>query len=297
MELSERLEVNARTLRRDIDRLRELGYTIDSSTGPGGGYRLGAGSTTPPLLLDDDEAIAVAVALTVAAGSVSDLQDIALRVLMKLDQLLPVRLRRRLKGVRDVTLSLPSQQSVDHRTLIDIAAACRDHCVLVFKYRDRGEQLTPREVEPMRLVHTGRVWYLAAWDLERADWRTFRLDRLSSIKTGAGFTPRKPPEDFATQVSRAITSSPYRYRARIALQGPVQENQQRIPPWIGLLEADGADQSVLTIGGPTYEALTAFVVHAGVDFELLDPPEAAEAIETIGRRLIRGARRAKKKRR
>lgn len=295
VELSERLEVDPRTVRRDVDRLRELGYTIDSSAGPGGGYRLSAGSTTPPILLDDDEAIAVAVTLSAAASSVVDLQDTALRVLMKLDQLMPSRLRKRLSAVRDVTLSLPgAYAAVDQQTLTSIAVACRDQAIVSFDYRDQKNQLSARRVEPMRLVHTGRVWYLAAWDLERADWRTFRVDRIEpgSIESGASFTPRTPPEDFATYVSRSIASNPYRHRARLLLKGPFEELRKKIPAWIGLLEPDGADRSILSIGGDTPHALIAFIVHAGVDFELLDPPEAAEALRVVGERLLRGAKAA-----
>jgi predicted DNA-binding transcriptional regulator YafY len=296
-ELGARLEVNARTIRRDVDRLRELGYVIDSSAGPGGGYRLGAGSATPPLLLDDDEAIAVAVSLTAAAGSVSDLQDIALRVLMKLDQLMPARLRRRLSALRDVTLSLPgSQVAVGHKTLTTIAAACRDHRRLFFKYRDQQNQTTAREVEPMRLVHTGRVWYLAAWDSVRADWRTFRVDRIENkaIKSGAEFVPREPPEDFVKQVSRAIASSAYQRRARLSLAGPIRDYEKKIPSWIGTLEPDGDDRCLLTVGADTDQALTTMIIHTGVDFVLRDPPELAPAIRKIAERLIRGTAIAKR---
>lgn len=293
-DLAERLEVDVRTVRRDVDRLRALGYLIDASTGPGGGYRLGAGSVTPPLLLDDDEALAVAVALSAAAGSVANLQDIAVRVLAKLDQLLPPRLRRRLGALQAVTVSLAAgQAAVDPRTLTTLAAACRDHDRLHFEYRDQRDRLTAREVEPMRLMHTGRVWYLAAWDVARADWRTFRVDRIDAaagLRVGSRFVPREPPEDFATHVSRSIAASPYRHQVRFSVAASARDLVDRIPPWVGVLEPAGEGRSILTIGGDTHEAVTALLVHAGVDFELLDPPEAAAPIAAVAERLLRGTR-------
>ena len=231
-ELAERLEVDVRTIRRDVDRLRELGYVIEASAGPGGGYRLGAGSATPPLLLDDAEAVAVAVALSAAASSVANLQDVALRVLVKLDQLLPARLRRRLGALQSMTVSLAAGQvAVDPRTLTALAAACRDHERVRFAYRDRRDQPSVRDVEPMRLVHTGRVWYLAAWDTQRADWRTFRIDRIdgaAGIALAGRFIPREPPEDLAKLVSRSIAASPYRRQVRLALAGSARELATRI---------------------------------------------------------------------
>src|SRR5262245_33777457 len=177
-DLSDRLAVDVRTIRRDVDRLRELGYVIDASAGRGGGYRLSAGTATPPLLLDDDEAVAVAVALGAAAGSTENTDEVALRVLAKLDQLLPRRLRRRLSALPAFVSLASPRSAVSLSVLAAIAAACRDQIEIRFSYRDNRGVVTGRTVEPMRLVHTGRRWYLAAWDIERADWRTFRVDRV-----------------------------------------------------------------------------------------------------------------------
>jgi predicted DNA-binding transcriptional regulator YafY len=291
-ELAERLEVDVRTVRRDVDRLRDLGYVIEASAGPGGGYRLGAGSVTPPLLLDDAEALAVAVALSAAASSVANLQDVALRVLVKLDQLLPARLRRRLGALQAVTVSLAAGQAgVDPTTLTALAAACRDHVRVRFAYLDRSKQGSARDVEPTRLVHTGRVWYLVAWDTQRADWRTFRVDRIdptAGITPGSRFVPREPPEDLTTFVSRSISASPYRHQVRLGLAGSAREVATRIPPWVGLLEPDGKDRCTLTIGAGSYDAVTALILHAGVDFTLIEPAEAAAPIREIARRLLRG---------
>ena len=291
-ELSDRLSVDVRTIRRDVDRLRELGYVIDASAGPGGGYRLGPGTATPPLLLDDDEAVAVAVALGAAAGSAANTDDVALRVLAKLDQLLPRRLRRRLSALPAVTVSLVSPHStVSLSVLAAIAAACRDQLQLRFSYRDNRGVVTGRTVEPMRLVHTGRRWYLAAWDVERSDWRTFRVDRVQPnprLAQGARFAPRQPPEDFATLVSRSIAASPYRYRVRLKVKGSVAEVRARVPPWIGVLEPADDSHCILTAGGDTYETIVSLIVHTGVDFTLLEPPELAQPIHDVVARLLRG---------
>lgn len=290
-ELSQRLEVDVRTIRRDVDRLRDLGYMIEASAGPGGGYRLGAGTETPPLLLDDDEAVAVAVALGAAAASPST-DDVALRVLAKLDQLLPRRLRRRLAALPAVTISIANPRSaISLSVLAAIAAACRDQVQLRFSYRDNRGIVTARSVEPMRLVHTGYRWYLAAWDMTRSDWRTFRVDRVQPqprLATGVRFVPRQPPEDFATLVSRAISASPYRYQARLRVNVSVGELRNRIPPWLGVLEPLDDGHCILTIGGESYEMLATMAVHAGVEFTLLEPQELAQPIREIAARLLTG---------
>ena len=291
-ELSVRLGVDVRTVRRDVDRLRELGYVIDASAGRGGGYRLGPGTATPPLLLDDDEAVAVAVALGAAAGSTTSTDDVALRVLAKLDQLLPRRLRRRLSALPAVTVSLASPHTaVSLSLLAAIAAACRDQVQLRFSYRDNRGVITARTVEPMRLVHTGRRWYLAAWDIERADWRTFRVDRVQPqprLAQGGRFVPRQPPEDFATLVSRSIAASPYRYQVRIQVKGSVPEIRSRMPPWVGVLEPLDASHCLLTTGGDTCETVAALIVQTGVEFTLLEPPELAQPMREIAARLLQG---------
>jgi predicted DNA-binding transcriptional regulator YafY len=291
-ELSERLAVDVRTIRRDVHRLRQLGYVIDASAGPGGGYRLGAGTETPPLLLDDDEAIAVAVALGAAAGSLAHTDDVALRVLAKLDQLLPRRLRRRLSALPAVTVSLVSPRSaVSLNVLAAIAAACRDNMQLRFSYRDNRGTVTSRVVEPMRLVHTGRRWYVAAWDVQRNDWRTFRVDRVQTqprLAQGARFTPRQPPEDFATLVSRSIAASPYRYQVRLRVRGSKAEILTRIPPWMGVLEPLDDSHCVLTAGGDSCDTIAALIVQAGVEFTLLEPQGLAQPIRDAAARLLRG---------
>jgi predicted DNA-binding transcriptional regulator YafY len=290
-ELRSALGVDVRTIRRDIDRLRQLGYVIDASAGPGGGYRLSAGSETPPLLLDDEEAVAVAVALGAAAGNLTGTQDVALRVLAKLDQLLPRRLRRKLTAIPTVTLSLIRPEStVNLKMLSAIAAACRDQLTLRFSYKDTAGRATRRLVEPMRLVHTGRRWYLAAWDVERGDWRTFRVDRIDAQSRpvqGMRFVPREPPEDFATYVSRSITSSPYRHQARLLVEMPAAALRANLPAWLGLVEERNATSCVLTVGGDSLTSIAGMMVFVGVEFTVLEPPALSAVLRDVAGRLTR----------
>nr|WP_246432345.1 WYL domain-containing protein [Xanthomonas theicola] len=175
-ELAQRLGVDRRSLRRDIERLRALGYAVQASSGVGGGYRLAAGAQMLPLLFEDEEAVTVAVALHAAAASMGGLEDTALRVLAKLDPLLPARVRQRAGALQAVTVSLGQDlRLADTRLLIGIASACRDRRLLGFGYRDYAGRDSRRLVEPLRLVNYGRRWYLLGWDRDRADWRTFRV--------------------------------------------------------------------------------------------------------------------------
>src|SRR3954454_12012028 len=222
-ELAGRLGVSGRTIRRDVERLRELGYPVDAVTGPAGGYRLHAGTAMPPLLLDDDEAVAIAVGLRTAAGaSVTGIEETAVRALVKLEQVLPKHLRRRVSALQTSTQRLTwdggggSYPQADPQALTVIAAACRDTERIRFGYRARDDTETRREVEPLSLVNAGRRWYLVAWDGGRDDWRSFRLDRMARpASTGVRFSPRKlPARDAAAFVRQSITSAPSRHEAR-----------------------------------------------------------------------------------
>lgn len=217
-DLCERLEVTPRTLRRDVDRLRRLGYPVNSTSGVAGGYQLGAGATLPPLLLDDDEAVAVAVGLrTAASGTVTGIEEASVRALSKMQQVLPDRLRRRVAALHAFIVPLANNgPAVDAQVLSTIAAASRDCECLRFRYQNSAGESTMRRVEPHRLVHTGRRWYLAAWDQDRAEWRTFRLDRIEPrLRTSGHFTPREPPDgDFAAYVSKSVSWAPYPYGRR-----------------------------------------------------------------------------------
>ena len=197
-DLAQRLGVTTRTVRNDVERLRILGYEVRSRTGIAGGYRLAAGSALPPLLLDDDEAVAVALGLrAAAAGSVTGIEETSLRALAKLERTLPARLRHRLDALRQATVSAAGGgPTVDAETLTAVAAACRDHEQLRFDYPGHDGSVSPRRVEPHRLVYTGRRWYLLAWDRDREDWRTFRADRIAApTNTTASPQPRPPVEE------------------------------------------------------------------------------------------------------
>jgi predicted DNA-binding transcriptional regulator YafY len=213
-ELTQRLGVSARTLRRDVDRLRSLGYPVDATPGTGGGYRLAAGAHLPPLLLDDDEAVAIAVGLRAAASaSIDGMEDTAVRALAKLEQVLPDRLRRRVLAVHTNVASLQWSDGgpvVDADALAVLALACRDHEQVRFEYRRRDGDDSSRLVEPHQLVSTGRRWYLVAWDVRREDWRTFRLDRLERARlAGARCIARElPGGDAAAFVAQSIRSMP-----------------------------------------------------------------------------------------
>ncbi|NBE96232.1 YafY family transcriptional regulator [Nonomuraea sp. KC401] len=291
-ELARRLQVGLRTVRRDIDRLRELGYPVDATPGVAGGYRLGAGAALPPLLLDDDEAVAVAISLrTAATGSVAGIEESALRALAKLHQVLPSRLRHRLSAFQEATVPLAgaATPAVDADLLAVLAAACRDHRRLRLRYRGTGGD-TAREVEPHRLVHTPRRWYLLAWDVGRQDWRTFRVDRIEAPQEppGARFTPRPPPQDdVAAYVSRSITSEPYRYRARILFRAPLESVAPRTSPGAGRLEPVDEHTCLFLAGSDSLDELAVHVAVKGFDFEVLDPPELLPVLREVSERLGR----------
>src|SRR3954465_15731354 len=231
-ELADRLEVSSRTIRRDVERLRSLGYPVGSRTGPAGGYQLRAGTAMPPLLLDDDEAIAIAVSLrTAAGGSVSGIEETAVRALVKLEQVLPSHLRRRVQALTAATqtLNVYGGPMVDPQALPAPAAGVRDHEGVRFAYTSRARAGTQRETEPHSLVNAGRRWYLVAYDCGREDWRTFRVDRIEGpASTGARFHPRAlPAKDAAEFVSRSLQSYPSRYEARVTVECAAEELQGR----------------------------------------------------------------------
>ena len=289
-DLSERLEIDQRTVRRDVDRLRELGYPVQAFSGHGGGYQLGAGSSMPPVLLTDDEAVAVAVALRAAAGSVAKMEETAIGLLAKLDQVLPARLRKRASALHSVTITLPGTDTapaVD--VLTRIAAACRDNLKLKLSYKDRAGKPTMRNLEPMRLAHTGRRWYLVAWDLDREDWRTFRVDRVQQVAAvGTQFVPRKFPGDIAAYVSQSIMYTAYTHRVRLKLKGAHDVLRKQVPLWCGQLEVLDDEHCSLNMGADSPEMLVTLMVMTGMDFELLDSHELKPQMRRIAERLGRG---------
>jgi predicted DNA-binding transcriptional regulator YafY len=291
-DLAERLAVTPRTVRRDVERLRRLGYPVRAMPGVAGGYRLEAGAALPPLLLDDDEAVAVAVGLRTAAdGTVSGLEEASIRALSKLEQVLPARLRHRLTALHESTVQLPGRgPMVDPAVLSAIAGACRGRERLRFGYRDGSGATSTRTVEPHRLVHTGRRWYLVARDIQREDWRSFRADRITApAPTGVRFTPRDPP-DAAAFVATAITTSPYAYSARVRLHAPARIVAERVPPTVGVLDAVDDATCILTTGSNSLDSLAAHLALIGVDFQILEPPELIGHVRAMAETLARATR-------
>jgi predicted DNA-binding transcriptional regulator YafY len=292
-ELADRLGVTTRSVRRDVERLRDLGYPVRASKGHGGGYQLGAGAALPPLLLDPDEAVAMAVCLRVAAGgSVAGVGESALRALSKLDQVMPARLRSQVSAIHDATVTLTWGQSdspVEPDVLMTLARACRDHEHTSAAYVDREGNPTQRRLEPYQLVTTGRRWYLLCYDRDRHDWRSLRLDRMADVRAlGSTFAPREAP-DAAAYVRRAITSSPYRYVAKVRYHVPQEVVAQTFSSAAVEIEPDGPDACIVTTGADDPERLVPYLAMPGCEFEVLGPPEVVAAVREVSERLLRAA--------
>lgn len=287
--LAERMGVTDRTVRRDIDKLRELGYPIQASAGVAGGYRLGAGAQLPPLLLQGDEAVAVALGLAaVATSPVAGVAESSVRALTKLEQVLPPRLRNRFASLKAAVTRIggPSD-AVDPQHLTEISAAIASRRQLSFEYERADHQRTRRVVEPYHLVDSGQRWYLVAWDTGRDDWRTFRVDRIRTHPAErARFTPRDlPARDVAAYVQEAISRSPYRYDVTVRLAGPVSQFAARVGPTAGQLFPDGDDGTLLRAGWDDADDFLGWLFSLDVDFEILGPPEFAARCRQLSRRL------------
>jgi predicted DNA-binding transcriptional regulator YafY len=293
-ELAERLAVTTRTVRADVERLRALGYPVEATPGVAGGYRLGVGAALPPLLLDDEEAVAVAVGLrTAAGGTVAGIEETSLRALAKLERMLPSRLRRRVAALQAYTLGAGTGgPTVDAEVLALLAGACRDAERLRFDYVSHSGAAARRVVEPHRVVFLRRRWYLVAWDVDRADWRTFRVDRIEPRPpTGPRFAPREfPEEDVAAYVQRGVGAALWRHWARVRLHAPAAEIERRWPDAPGRLTPESPRTCVLEAGADTFEQLALYLGLLDVDFEVLDPPELAAAVRALGERSLRAAR-------
>ncbi|HWT24444.1 MAG TPA: YafY family protein [Solirubrobacteraceae bacterium] len=290
-ELAERLGVSGRTVRRDVDRLRGLGYPVESLTGPAGGYRLRAGTAMPPLLLDDEEAIAIAVGLrTAARASVTGIEETSVRALVKLEQVLPAHLRRRVSALQSATMTVPAGgPTIDPQCLTVLAAACRDRERVRFAYQGRDGAASRREAEPHSLVNVGRRWYLVAWDCARADWRTFRVDRLDGpATTGVRFPARElPARDAAAFVSERLAAAPNRYEARLTVFCPAADLERRVAGNWGTVTPLDDTTCEYRSGDDNLDWLAVRVLMLGADFEVHEPPELAEHLRGWARRLGR----------
>lgn len=294
-ELADRLDVSERTLRRDIDRLRELGYPVEAHRGIDGGYELAAGTALPPLAVDDDEAVALAIGLRAAAqGSVAGIEESAIRALTKIVQVMPPRLRRRVDALSEATVPAAwgGGPSIDAEVLTAIAQACRDEERMRFSYTAHGAETTDRLVEPHRLVSLGQRWYLVAYDLTRNDWRSFRLDRLREPRaTGVRFRPRTlPAHDAAAFVRDGIENAPAVHTIEAVVHAPAATVRARLGRWGAIEEIDDERCRLrMTADSLNWPALA--LGSAGAEFEVVGPPELVEHIREWGVRFRRAAGR------
>lgn len=292
-ELADRLGVSRRTVRRDVDRLRELGYPVQATMGADGGYRLVAGKAMPPLVLDDEEAVAIAVGLRAGAGhAVAGVDEASVRALAKLEQVLPARLRHRVSTLQAATTPLTSGDgaSIAPETLTVMASTVAGRERLRFAYRAKDGSESRRLTEPYRLVSTGRRWYLVAYDLDRGDWRTFRVDRVSEpFATGARFVPRELPTGSAAEYLRqSIQGRQDAYAYEVVFTESADFVAGRIPTWAGRPEPLDAGGCVLRgmSGGPA-EWLAVRLAMVGCDFTVREPEELVRCVRELGGRLSR----------
>ncbi|NUT42025.1 MAG: YafY family transcriptional regulator [Thermoactinospora sp.] len=287
-ELAGRLGVSTRTIRNDVERLRTLGYPVHATPGVAGGYRLGAGAALPPLLLDDEEAVAVAVGLGRAAGGgVAGIEESSVRALAKLEQVLPSRLRHRVNALNTHTVHIPgTTSSVPPETLTTIANAARDHERLRFDYTGHEGEASVREAEPYKLVHRRGRWYLVGWDVHREDWRTYRVDRITPrTPNGRRFTPREVPFDVAEHVERGVNTAMWRHRATVRVFAPA-ERLAAMP--MGLdVEPETEQTCLLRVGADDPGAMAVWIGFLGIDFEVLDSPELIEHLRLVAERYQR----------
>jgi predicted DNA-binding transcriptional regulator YafY len=294
-ELAARLEVSVRTLRRDIDRLRELGYPVEANRGVDGGYQLAAGAALPPLVLDDEEAVALAVGLQAAAqGGVAGIAESSVRALAKVVQVMPARLRRRVEALRAMTVPVTWNDAaprIDPGVLTALAQACRDTERTEFAYTAASGDRTERHVEPLRLVSLGRRWYLVAYDLARHDWRSFRVDRLSTPRTtGARFLPRTlPAEDAAAFVRASVAQPSTSWSVEVLLDAPVARVRAVVDRWATAEDA-GDGRCRLRMQADSLDWPAMIIGSVGADAEVVSPPELLDHLRGWARTFERAAR-------
>lgn len=286
-ELAERLGVTPRTVRRDVERLRTLGYPVHASQGVGGGYQLGPGKDLPPLLLDDQEAIATAVSLLAGAGAaVAGAGDAALRALTKLDQVLPTRLRHEVRALSGSVESFGGgRTTVEPEVLMTLARACRDEVEAGFDYPS-ASQLRRRRVEPHRLVASDRRWYLLAYDLDRDGWRSFRVDRMTDVCARTWhFRPREAP-DAATYVQEAVASRVYPHQARFLVHAPADTVRAQIPASAAVIRPRDSERCEVLSGARNLDFVLMHVLLLGHNFEVLSPAELGKRCRVLANRLL-----------
>lgn len=290
-ELAGRLEVSTRTVRADIGKLRSLGYPVDARPGVTGGYRLAAGTAMPPLLLDDDEAVAVAVGLGAVATWRLGVEETSLTALAKLEQVMPTRLRRRVDAIRQSTSVVTgAEPPIDLSMLSAVASAIRGHERLRFGYTKPGGSEEGRRTEPQRLVCWGPLWYLLAWDLDRDDWRIFRVDRMTPrAPTGARFRPRAiPADDVVQHVVRRVIRAAWTYRARVLVHAPAAQVAAKLHIPVDLEAVDDSTCRV-ELGADDPDRLALWLAQLGVDIEVIEGAELEVAFDRLATRFHRAA--------
>jgi predicted DNA-binding transcriptional regulator YafY len=290
-ELSDELGVTVRTVRRDVDRLRQLGYPIEADTGVAGGYRLGAGGAAmPPLMLDREEAVAVAVCLrSTATESIAGGGEAAIRALGKLEQLLPSAVRRQVVTIGAMTSRLGAAPvAVSPDVLVTLTRACRDGERLRVRYRDSEGRQSERTLDPYRVVTTARRWYLVARDRDRVAWRTLRIDRMSEVQATGHRVEIVDPPDPVAFVQTAITTAPYRHQSRVELAAPVDEVAALVPPTVGHLEPVDEHTTILTTGADDVGLLAFHIVSLGIPFRVLESDALQERLGEIADLINRG---------
>lgn len=295
-ELAGRLEVTERTLRRDVERLRSLGYVVDASAGVGGGYQLGASNVVPPLALEGDELVALAFALASTGTAMHGLERATLRLLAKVEQSLPAKHRRKLQALQSTIVTLDRQPTVPASTLLTLASACRDAVTVAFAYRSHDGAKTKREVEPLRLAQTGNQrWYLLAFDVGRDDWRTFRVDRIGEPRTGARFSPRTPPRQPEQMLSEALARDAYPLKAKVRVAQPAEVLRRNVAPWVGVVTPVDARSCSLECGAPSMVTLASILLLSSVEFSSLEPASLrAPLLAEVERLRVSLERRAKR---
>jgi predicted DNA-binding transcriptional regulator YafY len=289
-DLASRLGVTPRTLRRDVSRLRVLGYPVEAISGPAGGYQLARGGALPPLLLDDEEAIAVALGLrTAAGGGLAGLEDAAIAALAKIEQVLPARLRDRLTAIDKATVRLrPSETpgtALDTDLLVTTAQACRRSERMRFDYVDSAGRGTERHVEPLQLVFASRRWYLVARDRDRDAWRTFRVDRIRRpVLTGLRFEHVDPP-DAAALVAEGLAVSSYRWQAKVLLKIKHEEAVRVVSPTVGVVTPTRGG-TLLRIGADDLAWIARYLSSLACRFTVLEPVELRDALRAHLKNLL-----------